>query len=131
MSSQNNSIALNALELMGGAKFLIITGSKAILMEDRLRLQLKKNRVKANMLDIIGQESAGRYEMRFFFYRMPDVKFDIKKGVCKNIEEKNVTKMQLPDVRAEQLRDFFEEVTGLYVTLRPRPINIPEITVIE
>ena len=123
-------LARQILTHLGDNNFLVMTGSKALLMADRLRLRLKRNSSKANILEISGSCASDRYDMHFFYYVTPGVRRDKKKGLVE-VEARLDTKCKLEDVPPERLQDFFEVVTGLYVTLNPRPSDLNGMMIIE
>ena len=98
------------LEQLGGNKFVVTTGSHHFVSDgDTLRMQLRRNRSGANRLFITLDRGTDTYTMRFFYYRAG--KIGIKNGRYIEAVEREVA--QYAGVYAEDLRRFFEDVTGL------------------
>lgn len=117
--NKNNDIAFTTLQQLGGNKFLVMTGSKAVLDGNVLGLNLVKNMSKANRL-FVTLEGNDTYTMRFSFSRLPRCVIDKNKGEFRVIPEKNEDIEVLEGIYCDQLQDIFEQVTGLYTTLFPR-----------
>lgn len=117
--NKDNEIAFTTLQQLGGNKFLVMTGSKAVLDGNALHLRLVKNMSKANRLDVT-LDGNDTYTMRFYFFRLQRCALDKKKGEFRIIPEKNEDIEVLEGVYCDQLQDIFEQITGLYTTLFPR-----------
>lgn len=118
--SDTNKVAQTILEQLGGSRFLFITGSRYPLADgNTLRLTLAQNKSRANRLEItLGGNDT--YTMRFYYYRLPDVKYNMKNGAIKHISEQLEEIELYENIFWDMLQDIFESVTGLYTTLFPR-----------
>ena len=91
-------IAQTILQQIGGRRFTAMTGSRDFIdMGNGLRMSLARNKTSANRLDIIYDEGADLYNMRF--YRRTFSKKDIA------IHE---------GIYFDMLEEMFTMVTGLY-----------------
>lgn len=114
------AVAQIILEQLGGNRFLIMTGCKYPLADgNTLRLHLSKNKSKANRLEITLCDD-DTYTMRFYYYRLPSVRFNAQKGTFTEKSEKLEEIELFEGVYWNMLQDIFESVTGLYTTLFPR-----------
>jgi len=90
-----HEVGREILRQMGGTMLLAMTGSGATLVDNGLILTLKRNRLKAQYLEV-WLNGADLYDMRFVR--------------TKNGEP--VTIKEFYDVYYDQLRDIFERETG-------------------
>ena len=99
---------------IGGNRFAAMTGSHHFLADgNTLRMQLVKNKSKANRLYITYDEVLDLYNMRFF--RETIGRLNYKTGMW--IEGKVVEVEKIEGVYCDMLEDVFERVTGLYTHL--------------
>jgi hypothetical protein len=85
----------NIFRLIGGRKMLVMTGSKAVVIDDNtLAFSVPRN----NLIHIKYNESQDLFEMNFYKRNG-----DIKKSIT--------------DLYADQLVEVFESETGLYTKL--------------
>lgn len=105
--TRNQEIANTILAQLGGGRFLMITGSKQpVAVPNGLRVRLAKNKTRANLLTIT-LTADDLYDVEFKYF-----------AVGAKITDVVVAKHE--GIFCDQLQDIFEEVTGLYTTLRPR-----------
>ncbi len=108
------NVAEIILQQMGGNKFIVMTGSHHFLADgNTLRMQLVKNKSKANRLYITLDEATDLYTMRFF-------KFTAGKLNRKTYEwsdDKTTEIVLVEGIFADQMQKIFTEVTGLYTHL--------------
>ena len=101
----DNQVATIILQQIGGRRFVAMTGSHDFInLGNGLRMSLSRNKTSANRLEIIYDEGADLYNMRFFRFSVHHEPFDIKVKDIKNIE----------GVYCDMLEDIFTDVTGLY-----------------
>ena len=117
--NERNFVALTILQQLGGKQFLILTGTKATLDGSCLRLKLVKNKSGANRMDI-SLNSNDTYDISAYHY-LP-YKCSFNKKTCEFTEraEKTTLIEQIEDIYCDMLKDIFEQLTGLYITLFPR-----------
>lgn len=105
-AAKDPQIALTILEQLGGRLFLMLTGSTGLVDSGRgLQLKIGSNakRVTHMRIDLADDDT---YSIKF--YRVT------KRGLDITV----LSEMEM--INAEQLKDIFEEATGLYVTVRER-----------
>jgi hypothetical protein len=106
IKTMNKTVAKTIFNQLGGDRFLVMTGSSSVIIENGLLLKLKITRV-AKYLEIVlnGNDMFGNdmYDLTFF-------NLDRKSGQ-KKIKE------QIMDVYAEQLVEIFENYTKLRTRL--------------
>ena len=106
-------VANTILEQLGGAQFIVMTGSKNFVGDDNsLTMRLARNKSKANMLKIT-LTPMDDYTVEF--YRYTSAHFTRNYNW---IDEKRVTVKKLDGVYFDQLQRIFEDVTGLYTRIR-------------
>ena len=99
-------IAKTILQQIGGKRFTAMTGSRDFIdMGNGLRMSLARNKTSANRLDIIYDEGADLYNMRF--YRRT---FSKKTFECKT---KDIAVHE--GIYFDMLEEMFTMVTGLYI----------------
>lgn len=107
------TVAKEILTQLGGKKFLLMTGCKDLLGDEKsLRMRLVKNKSQANYLEItLGGDDL--YTMRFFYHREARYKVlpELKKVQEIPAVEKEVK--QVEGVYCDMLCPIFTEVTGL------------------
>lgn len=109
------SVAEQILLQLGGRRFMAMTGSKNFLADgNTLQMQLAKNQSGANRLHIT-LNGMDLYDMRFFYYRMPNVKCVNGKMIETPAVEREIKRYE--DVYNDMLCELFTEVTGLYTHL--------------
>jgi len=107
-AEHNEQIANTIYQQIGGDKFMYITGSKhPVIIEKGLRISLCKNGTSANRLDIILNEGADLYDMKFY-------KLSVRKSDS-HINTKVIASHK--GVFFDQLTDIFQQVTGLAVAV--------------
>ena len=100
-----NMIAKTILEQIGGRRFAAMTGSKDFIdMGNGLRMSLARNKTSANRLDIIYDEGADLYNMRFYRRTFSKKTFECR---TKDIETHG-------GIYCDMLEEMFTMVTGLY-----------------
>lgn len=101
MEVQERQIGKTILEQLGGGRFQVMTGAKAVGIQDGLLLQLKMTKIakyleiKLNGMDL--------YDLTFYNFNKKDWKKVIKK--------------EIKDVYCDQLVAIFERETKLYTSL--------------
>ena len=104
----DNQIAVTILQQIGGRRFIAMTGSHDFInLGNGLRMSLSRNKTSANRLEILYDEGADLYNMRF--YRRT---FSIKTCEVKTKDIKTYD-----GVYCDMLEDIFTDVTGLYTRL--------------
>ena len=100
-----NTIARTILEQIGGKRFAVMTGSRDFVdMGNGLRMSLARNKTSANRLDIIYDEGADLYNMRFY-----------RRTFSKKTFERKVKDVETHEgIFFDMLEDVFTQVTGLY-----------------
>jgi hypothetical protein len=105
----DTTVAQTILQQLGGAKFLLMTGSAVAEMKSfHVNLDLQKNKSKANKLKISYVVSKDSYCVQFISIKAKGNKIEVE--LVERFE----------DVYFDQLQDIFEDVTGLFTTLFPR-----------
>lgn len=108
------SVAETILQQLGGNRFIVMTGAKNFLSDgNTLRMQLPRNRSRANRLFITLDEGSDTYKMRFFRYSAP--RFNTK--TCTFTSEKVEEVDFVEGVYADALCDIFTAVTGFATSL--------------
>ena len=98
-------IAQTILEQIGGRRFAVMTGSKNFTdLGNGLLMILTKNTTSANRLEIIYDEGADLYNMRFYRKTFSKKTFKSK--------SKDIAKYE--GVYCDMLENIFRSVTGLY-----------------
>lgn len=98
-------IAQTILEQIGGRRFAVMTGSKNFTdLGNGLLMSLTKNTTSANRLEIIYDEGADLYNMRFYRKTFSKKTFKSK--------SKDIAKYE--GVYCDMLENIFRSVTGLY-----------------
>lgn len=103
------TVAGGILTQLGGKKFLLMTGCKDLLGDEKsLRMRLAKNKSRANYLEItLGGDDL--YTMRFFYYR--EARYKVLPELKKVQEIPEVKRVE--GVYCDMLCPIFTEVTGL------------------
>lgn len=102
------------LQQLGGNKFLAMTGAHHLVGDgDTLRMQLPRNKSKANRLWITYNPGMDDYTMRFFHYT-PE-RFNSKKLTFTEAKTKEIK--QMDGVYCDMLQEIFTETTGMYTRL--------------
>ena len=96
----DNLIAKTILQQIGGHRFAAMTGSH----DNGLRMSLSRNKTSANRLEIIYDEGADLYNVRFYRQSMNHKTFEV---TTKDIEK-------IEGVYCDMLEEIFTDVTGLY-----------------
>ncbi len=108
------SVVKTIFEQMGGKRFLVMTGSEVYgLGDDTLVIKLKRNKSKANRLDIIYDFGSDLYRMKFI--KQTNSRLNLKTG--KFTPAKFEVLKELEDVFFDQLQEIFTQVTGFYIKL--------------
>lgn len=111
-----DSVAATILEQLGGSKFTAMTGSSHYVSDgNTLRMNLARNRSKANRLYITLDESTDTYSMRFFQYRPGGLR--VRNGEAFFVEDKITEVKQVDGVYADMLCEIFTSVTGMATSL--------------
>lgn len=101
----DNQIAVTILQQIGGHRFVAMTGSHDFInLGNGLRMSLSRNKTSANRLEIIYDEGADLYNVRFYRQSMNHKTFEV---TTKDIEK-------IEGVYCDMLEDIFTDVTGLY-----------------
>lgn len=107
------TVAETILNQLGGRKFIVMTGSKAILSDDNsITFKLSKNKSRANELKIT-LNGLDLYDVEFLYHKYPTLNkktWEFEKEVKKEIKT-------LKDIYFDQLQEIFTMVTGLYTRL--------------
>jgi len=108
--SREQIIAQTILEQLGGNRFIVMTGAKNFLRDDRdglvsLSFNIGRNSSRANKVKIT-LETSDTYTVRFSRFS--------RKGM--SYEDKEL--LLVTDVYADTLREVFTDFTGLYTSLR-------------
>lgn len=98
-------VAQTILQQIGGRRFAVMTGSRNFTdLGNGLLMSLAKNMTSANRLEIIYDEGADLYNMRFYRKTFSKKTFESK---TKDIETHE-------GIYCNMLEDVFTMVTGLY-----------------
>lgn len=101
----DNQVAKIILQQIGGSRFLAMTGSRNLInLGNGLRMSLSRNKTSANRLEIIYDEGADLYNLRFYRQSVSKKTFKVKTKDIKTYE----------GVYCDMLEDIFTDVTGLY-----------------
>ena len=101
----DNLIAKTILQQIGGHRFAVMTESRDFInLGNGLRMSLSRNKTSANRLEIIYDEGADLYNVRFYRQSMNRKTFEVTAKDIKKIE----------GVYCDMLEDIFTDVTGLY-----------------
>ena len=101
-------VAQTILQQIGGRRFAVMTGSRNFSdLGNGLLMSLAKNMTSANRLEIIYDEGADLYNMRFYRKTFSKKTFESK--------TKDIAKYE--GVYFDMLEYIFTEVTGLYTRL--------------
>ena len=101
----DNQVAKIILQQIGGSRFLTMTGSRDLInLGNGLRMSLSRNKTSANRLEIIYDEGADLYNLRFYRQSFSKKTFEVKTKDIKKID----------GVYCDMLEDIFTDVTGLY-----------------
>lgn len=104
----DNQIAVTIFQQIGGRRFVAMTGSHDFLsLDNGLRMSLSRNKTSANRLEIIYDEGADLYNMRFYRRTFRVKTCEVKTKDIKTYE----------GVYCDMLEDIFTDVTGLYTRL--------------
>lgn len=104
----DNQVATTILQQIGGHRFVAMTGSRDFInLGNGLRMSLSRNKTSANRLDIIYDEGADLYNVRFYRQSFSRKTFETKVKDIKVIE----------GIYCDMLEDVFTDVTGLYTHL--------------
>lgn len=107
------TVAKTILEQLGGNKFIVMTGSKNFIGDNKsLTMSLARNASSANRLKIT-LTSMDDYNMEF--YRFTGSRFNSKTMTFS--EPKHKTIKEYKGVFCDQLQELFTEVTGMYTRL--------------
>ena len=103
-STMDNQIAVTILQQIGGRRFAAMTGSHDFInLGNGLRMSLSRNKTSANRLEILYDEGADLYNMRF--YR--------RTFSTKTCEVKTKDIMTYEGIYCDMLEVIFTDVTGL------------------
>lgn len=103
--TMDNMIAKTILQQIGGHRFAAMTGSHNFInLGNGLRMSLSRNKTSANRLEIIYDEGADLYNVRFYRQSMNHKTFEV---TTKDIEK-------IDGVYCDMLEEIFTNVTGLY-----------------
>ena len=102
MNTTNNlQVAKTILEQLGGPRFIVMTGAKDFLGDaSALHFRIPRNRTKANRVTIT-LRADDTYTIEWFSVRGFD----------------KIVKRSFENVYADQLRQIFEDATGLLTSL--------------
>ncbi len=101
----DNQISKIILQQIGGSRFLTMTGSRDLInLGNGLRMSLSRNKTSANRLEIIYDEGADLYNLRFYRQSFSRKTFEYKVKDIKTYE----------GVYCDMLEEIFTDVTGLY-----------------
>ena len=101
----DNQVAKIILQQIGGSRFLTMTGSRDLInLGNGLRMSLSRNKTSANRLEIIYDEGADLYNLRFYRQSFSKKTFEVKTKDIKTYE----------GVYFDMLEEIFTDVTGLY-----------------
>jgi hypothetical protein len=101
-------VATTIYRQLGGKRFEIMTGFYHILAGEEngtpfLRMKLRRNKSGYNYLRIFYDQGRDSYIMEFSKYSADFLRL--------------LKKEKFDDVHVEQMRNIFEEITGVYLTL--------------
>ncbi len=100
----DNQVAKIILQQIGGRRFVAMTGSHDFInLGNGVRMNLSRNKTSANRLEIIYDEGADLYNLRFYRQSINHKTFEVTKDIKK-----------IDGVYCDMLEDIFSDVTGLY-----------------
>ena len=111
-----SALAQTILQQMGGNKFLVMTGCKDLVWDEKnstLRMSIPKNGSKANRLWVTYNWGSDSYTMRFFRYTAPR----LNSKTYEWSEEKITEVAEFKEIYFDQLQELFTEVTKMYTRL--------------
>lgn len=114
-----NQIANDIYQQLGGNRFVVMTGTKGFIWDDKantLRMVLARNASKANRLEIIYNYD-DTYTMRFYHHKPFKTKIDIEKKIYKEYPEKITEVKTYSHIYCDQLQELFTATTGMYTHL--------------
>ena len=101
----DNQMAKTILQQIGGRRFVVMTGSHDFInLGNGLRMSLSRNKTSANRLEIIYDEGADLYNLRFYRQTFSKKTFEVKTKDIKTYE----------GAYCDMLEEIFTDVTGLY-----------------
>ncbi len=101
----DTQVAKIILQQIGGSRFLTMTGSRNLInLGNGLRMSLSRNKTSANRLEIIYDEGADLYNLRFYRQSVSKKTFEVKTKDIKTYE----------GIYCDMLEEIFTDVTGLY-----------------
>ena len=111
-----STLAQTILQQMGGNKFLVMTGCKDLVWDEKnstLRMSIPRNGSKANRLWVTYNWGSDSYTMRFFRYTAPR----LNSKTYEWSEEKITEVAEFKEIYFDQLQELFTEVTKMYTRL--------------
>ena len=109
----NMKVANTILQQLGGNRFLTMTGSdKLTVINNGLRMNLRRNKSKANMLEI-KLNPMDEYEMEFKKF----IPGKLNKKTYEYSEAKIETVKRYDGVYFDMLQEIFTSETGMYTKL--------------
>ena len=111
-----NALAQTILQQMGGNKFLVMTGCKDLVWDDKnstLRMSIPRNGSKANRLWVTYNWGSDTYTVRFFRYTAPR----LNSKTYEWSDEKITEVAEFKEIYFDQLQELFTEVTKMYTRL--------------
>ena len=111
-----SALAQTILQQMGGNKFLVMTGCKDLVWDEKnstLRMSIPRNGSKANRLWVTYNWGSDSYTMRFFRYTAPR----LNSKTYEWSEEKITEVAEFKEIYFDQLQELFTEVTKMYTRL--------------
>ncbi len=101
----DNQVAKIILQQIGGRRFVAMTGSHDFInLGNGLRMSLGRNKASVNRLEIIYDEGADLYNLRFYRQSFSRKTFEYKVKNIKTYE----------GIYCDMLEEIFTDVTGLY-----------------
>ena len=101
----DTQVAKIILQQIGGSRFLTMTGSRNLInLGNGLRMSLSRNKTSANRLEIIYDEGADLYNLRFYRQSVSKKTYEVKTKDIKTYE----------GIYCDMLEEIFTDVTGLY-----------------
>ena len=116
---ETNLVALTILQQLGGREFLLLTGCTVIPDGNTLRIHLTDNQSGANRMDISPNDT-DTYDMTLYHYQPHRCRINKTTGKITEYAEKILVIEQMEGLYCDMLKDNFEYITGLYVSLFPR-----------
>ena len=111
-----SELAQTILQQMGGNKFLVMTGCKDLVWDEKnstLRMSIPRNGSKANRLWVTYNWGSDSYTMRFFRYTAPR----LNSKTYEWSKEKITEVAEFKEIYFDQLQELFTEVTKMYTRL--------------